>query len=181
MDYEPWWNVLITIRGGGYNKAKNVLKNYGKLETSHYYNILKLKVVDLNDFLSDFASQYSSKPFIEDCISRIHPLMETFHFDSKEDFELKVKLFLKKYLSKLNGKMFQVRINRRGQKGMLHSLHEEQYLDHYIINSLELQKGTARVNFDHPDYLIDIETLDNNAGISIWNKDDLVNYPFLHP
>lgn len=180
MEYEPWWNILITVKGEGMRQAKKALQYYGKIEPSHYSDVLKLKVTNMNAFLDDFNVLYRSKSFLQDCISGVQPLMETFYFDTKENFEKKVKAILKKWLTRLNGKSFYVCLNCKGQEDLIHPASEEQYLDHYVINLLELQKGTAYENFDDPDYVIDIETLDRNAGISIWSREDLKSYPFIH-
>jgi hypothetical protein len=41
-------------------------------------------------------------------------------------------------------------------------------------------RGTpARVSFDDPDFVIDIETLNDEAAISGWTRDDLSNHPFV--
>jgi tRNA(Ser,Leu) C12 N-acetylase TAN1 len=38
----------------------------------------------------------------------------------------------------------------------------------------------GRINFADPDHVIDIETVGNRAGLSIWSRDDLRRYPFLN-
>jgi tRNA(Ser,Leu) C12 N-acetylase TAN1 len=36
------------------------------------------------------------------------------------------------------------------------------------------------VSFDNPDAIIAVETIGNQAGMSLWFREDLQRYPFLH-
>ncbi len=39
---------------------------------------------------------------------------------------------------------------------------------------------THHVDFEDPDIVIDIETVGDRAGLSIWTRDQLSNFPFIH-
>jgi tRNA(Ser,Leu) C12 N-acetylase TAN1 len=87
------------------------------------------------------------------------------------------------WLDKLAGKHFYVRMHRRGFKGRLSSIEEERFLDDFILDSLnnlaQQGKAQAKINFEDPDSVIAVETIGQEAGLSIWSREQLVRYPFL--
>ncbi len=72
-----------------------------------------------------------------------------------------------------------VRLYRRGFKGRLSSHDEERFLDDALLQALEAAGTPRRITFDDPDAVIDVETLGNWAGLSLWTRADLARYPFL--
>ena len=70
-------------------------------------------------------------------------------------------------------------MHRRGFKGRLSSHQEESYLDHLLMTKLDAQGNPGRVDFDDPDYIIDIETVGQHAGVTLWNREQRLSYPFL--
>ncbi len=71
-------------------------------------------------------------------------------------------------------------MRRRGFKGRLSSQKEEQFLDEYILNALADQgKPAAKVDFSGAERVIAIETLGQQAGMSLWSNEQLTRYPFL--
>lgn len=181
IDKMPSWNVIVTVREEGLRDAKRILRQFGTVEVSSFFNVLLVRVEDVSEFLHDFAGEFSKKPYFEDSISRVTPVMRSFVFNSRDEFENKVKRHTEEWLDRLTKKTFYVRMHRRGFKESMKSVNEEQFLDRYILNSLQERGTSAKVSFEDPDYIIDIESLNNQAGISIWSRDDIRAYPFLHP
>jgi tRNA(Ser,Leu) C12 N-acetylase TAN1 len=56
---------------------------------------------------------------------------------------------------------------------------EEKLLNETLLQRLADTGRPGRINFDDPDHVIDIETVGNRAGLSLWSRDDLRRYPFL--
>lgn len=173
------WNVIVTVRDEGYRKTKRVLKDYGTTAQTSYYNVLVARVSNLADFLHDFTIDYRNHPFLQDAVSRIGPLQHTFTFSSAEDFEQKAKEVIRGWIMKMNGSTFHVRMHRRGHHE-LSTLKEEQAMDRFILEELFVQGLSGQIGFRDEDYIIEIETIDNQAGISLWSRADLINYPFLN-
>jgi tRNA(Ser,Leu) C12 N-acetylase TAN1 len=61
----------------------------------------------------------------------------------------------------------------------LDTAEEEGFLGEAILRLLSDRDTPGRVSFDDPDVVIDIETLNDEAAISMWTRDDLSAYPFL--
>lgn len=59
------------------------------------------------------------------------------------------------------------------------SVDEEQFLDHFVIETLETEGENATITFENPDVIIALETVGNEAGMSFWDRQALVKYPIL--
>ena len=70
-------------------------------------------------------------------------------------------------------------MHRRGFHEQMSSHEEERVLDQAILDALEQQGNPARMSFEDPDIIIDVDTVDGRAGLSCWTRDDLASYPFL--
>lgn len=174
------WNVVITVRDESFREAKHLLHHYGIVKSTKYYNLLVMQVQDINEFLHDFGFEFSKKPYLRNHISRITPVMQSFIFNTAEEFENKAKIVVEDWLDQLKEKTFYVRMHRRGFKQTMSSLAEEQFLDQHIVSQLQLQGSWARIAFDDPDFVIDVETVNNQAGLSFWTRQDLSTYPFIN-
>jgi hypothetical protein len=70
-------------------------------------------------------------------------------------------------------------LHRRGFKGGLSTPKEERFLDEALLDALEKQGTPGRIDFEDPDAVIQIETVDGRAGMSLWTRDDLRRCGFL--
>jgi tRNA(Ser,Leu) C12 N-acetylase TAN1 len=61
----------------------------------------------------------------------------------------------------------------------LSSQAEERYLDVSILEQLCELGHPGRLDFQDPDYVIDIETVGERAGMSLWSRDDLKRFSLL--
>lgn len=77
------------------------------------------------------------------------------------------------------GKTFHVRLHRRGFKGQLSTPEEERFLDDTLLDALKRAGTPGSLAFDDPDAVIQIETVGNRAGISLWSREELGRFPFL--
>jgi tRNA(Ser,Leu) C12 N-acetylase TAN1 len=106
----------------------------------------------------------------------------TFDFESTSSFESKAIDAVLKWSERLAGRSFHVRLHRR--RGdcpiKLPSLIEEKAIDEAILHRLAHLGQPGRVEFADPDFVIDIETVGNQAGVSIWSRDDRRKFPFLN-
>lgn len=179
MNAQPWWNLIITVRKDGFKDAKRALRHYGTISATQFFNVLVAHVDNLSDFLHDFSQEFFRHSFLQDRISRITPLLNTFTFDSKKDFENKIKEIITPWIPRLKENSFHVRIHSRGVQE-LSTLEEEQFLDRFIMETLHSQNASAHVSFKNPDFIIDVETINKEAGVSIWSAAELREHPFIN-
>jgi tRNA(Ser,Leu) C12 N-acetylase TAN1 len=59
------------------------------------------------------------------------------------------------------------------------SVEEEERLGSMVFEILEGAGAACEVEFGDPDAVVAVEILDNEAGLSLWTREDLKRYPFL--
>jgi tRNA(Ser,Leu) C12 N-acetylase TAN1 len=173
------WNVVVTLPEATFREARALLRDWGAVSRTPYYNVLALKVADPVAFLAGFARLVQESPGILNLVSHVVPAQRTFDFASADEFEAKAREIVLEWGPALVGKAFHVRLCRRGLKGSLSSPKEERLLDDALLAATEAAGGRGRIAFDDPDAIIRIETIDGRAGMSLWTRDDLRGRPFL--
>ena len=175
----PDWTVVATSHEQGFDRARQLLSQFGRVFRTDYFNVLLLVPDDPEAFLERFAAMVENVPQVMDVLSRVVPAADGFTFESPEDFEAKARAIVLGWASRLHGKSFHVRMHRRGFKGRLPSQQEERFLDEALLARLQEVGEPGHIDFEDPDAVIDVETVDNRAGLSFWTRDDLKRYPFL--
>lgn len=173
------WNVVVTVREGGFDRAFALLSPLGKVAKTGFYNTLVMRVEDHARFIEAVRELLERDDEARETLSRVVPAVELFDFQTPEEFDHKARLSVTAWIPSLAGKGFHVRMHRRGFKGKLSSLYEERFLDEYLLEALKQYGSPAHFTFHDPDAVIAVETVGNRAGISFWTRDDLLRYPFL--
>jgi tRNA(Ser,Leu) C12 N-acetylase TAN1 len=173
------WNVVVSVHDRGYKRAHELLEPYGRIHKTDYYNVLTMTVDDPAAFLERLAKLADIVPEVLGVVSRAVPAQRSFIFQSAEEFEVKAREMALDWAPELAGKSFHVRLYRRGFKGRLSSHEEERFLDDVLLEALEVSGAPGRISFEDPDAVIDVETLGNWAGLSLWTREELKRYPFL--
>ncbi|UCH75540.1 MAG: hypothetical protein JSU82_06835 [Rhodospirillales bacterium] len=171
--------VLATTREKGFDRARQLLGQFGRVFRTDYFNVLLLVPDEPQTFLDRFAAMVRNVPHVMEALSRVVPAEADFSFASPQEFEARARDIVLGWAGRFHGKSFHVRMHRRGFKGRLSSQHEERFLDEALLRRLEDEGAPGCINFDDPDAVIDIETVDNRAGLSCWTREDLQRYPFL--
>ncbi len=173
------WNVVVSVYDGQFVRACQILAQFGRVERTEYYNVLVMKVADRVAFLDALADLAATVPKVLGVISRAVPAAEAFTFQEAGEFEAKAREIVLAWLSRLADKSFHVRLHRRGFHGRLSSQEEERFLDQILLDALERAGTPGRISFDDPDAILDVETVSNRAGLSLWTREQLSRYPFL--
>ncbi len=157
-----------------------MLRRYGEVHTTEYFNVLVLTVADVAEFLKSLEDDTRDDMSLLNAASRIIPGQECFDFRTPEEFEDKACKALEELIPRLHGCSFHVRMHRRGFKGRLVSPEEERFLDGYILSRLEKAGSSGRVTFDDPDAIVTVETVGQRAGLACWNREERERYLFLN-
>lgn len=175
------WNVVVTVFDEeGYRLARRLLPRFGSVGTTGYFNVLVMKVEDVAAFTRSIAAWFAETPGYLNAISRVMPAHVVFDFASAEEFLDKAEDAVLAWTDRLADKSFYVRLHRRGFRGDIISPEAERKLDEALLERLDKSGHTGRVKFDEPDYVIDVETVGTRAAVSLWTKEELARYPFLH-
>jgi len=170
------WNVVVTVSEQSFREAVRLLRRWGTARRTDYYNVLAMKVGNADAFLADFAAAVADSPDILNFVSHVVPAHETFDFHTAEEFEARAGAIALGWAPKLHGRSFHVRLHRRGLKGVLSTPREERFLDEALLAALE---GVGRIDFEDPDFVVQVETVNGRAGMSLWTRDELRRCPFL--
>jgi tRNA(Ser,Leu) C12 N-acetylase TAN1 len=173
------WNVVATIHDGGFRRACRLLSLEGELSRTEFYNVVVMRVADLDVFLGRLEKLWSESRIFAEVVAHVRPVRETFDFQSPEEFEAKAKALALGLAERLAGKSFHVRIHRRGFKGRLSTKDEERLLADAVLARVSSIGASARVAFDDPDAVLAVDAVGDRAGMALWMRDDLRRYPFL--
>jgi tRNA(Ser,Leu) C12 N-acetylase TAN1 len=170
------WNVVVTLAERTFREACQLLARWGVVKRTPYYNVLAMKVNDPEVFLAEFTAAVEATPGILNSLAHVVPAQRTFDFDRSENFETQAQEIVREWAPKLAGKSFHVRLHRRGFKSALSTQAEERLLGQALLASLG---ASARISFEDPDAVIQIETINGRAGLSLWTREDLRRHPFI--
>ncbi len=179
LSVAPDWNVIVTLPEATFREARNVLRRWGKARRTAYFRVLTLTVDDPESFVEEIGKAIEESPGILNFVSHVIPAQRTFDFASAEEFEAKARDIAILWAPALAARSFHVRLHRRGFKGTLSTAKEERFLDETLLGALDALGSPGRISFSDPDAIVQIETIDGRAGLSLWRREDLQRYPFL--
>ncbi len=173
------WNVVVSVREGGFSRARKLLGEFGAVSPSGFLNLLVMRVDDPKQLLEALTARATREPDDLAYLGRVAPIRSTFTFQSPEEFEARAREAALAFLPELAGKAFHVRMHRHGFKGRLSSHEEERLLGAILYEALAKAGTPGHVTFEDPDAILVVETLGNKAGVSLWTREELRRYPFL--
>ena len=175
------WNVVVSVFQDGYSRALRALQKLGVAERSPYHNVLVMKVDDPAVMLEMIEKNTEENPALYDAISRVAPAMRYFDFLSEEEFVEKAKAVLREWLPRLAGRSFHVRLRRRGTKHELCTQDAERLFNDAIVDATTRTGMASTISFTDSDVVIEIDTVDNRAGLGLWTRDELARHHVLRP
>lgn len=175
------WNVIVSVYQDGFTPALHALEKLGPVDRTPYYNILVMKVDDPMSVLDAVEQQSEEIPALYDAISRVAPAMQRFGFQSGEEFKAKAKPVLQAWSARLAGRSFHARLRRRGERHELPSPDIEKFLDEEVLVATKARGAEATVLFEEPEAVIAVDTIDDQAAMSLWTREDLARHRLLRP
>jgi tRNA(Ser,Leu) C12 N-acetylase TAN1 len=173
------WNVVATVTEGKFGEALRFLERFAAVGKTAYYNVLMLRADDIFGLMEALLGELAADPDGQFFLTRVIPVSHTFSFDGRQEFEKQAAEIALAWVPKLSGRSFHVRMHRRGFKGRISSVAEEQFLDRILLEALSGEGLSGRVVFDDPDAIVAVETVGTQAGMSLWFREQLRRYPFL--
>jgi tRNA(Ser,Leu) C12 N-acetylase TAN1 len=173
------WNVVVTLPEETFREARRMLARWGRVARTDFHNVLVMRVAEPKAFLADFAAAVAETPGLLNLVSHVVPAQHAFSFETSEAFEHEARAIACGWLPDLADQSFYVRLHRRGLKGIISTQPEERFLDEALLTALAETGTPGRISFADPDRVIQIETVDGRAGMSLWTREDLHRFPFL--
>lgn len=176
------WNVVVSVRGAAsFKGVRRYLKTVARVDTTDYYNVLALKVDDLELFLEAVKRDTALQPGLGPALARVVPVSRTFMFQTPAEFESRARQTAADFVPVLAGTAFYVRMHRRGFRGALLSPEQERALDQLLVEQLAAAGTPGTVRFADPDAVLVIETLGQWAGFGLITRALRQRYPFVNP
>ena len=175
------WNVVVSVFQDGYSRALRALQKLGLADPSPYHNVVLMKVDDPAVLLETIEQKTEENPALYDAISRVAPAMRNFDFLSEEEFIEKAKVMFREWLPRLAGRSFHVRLRRRGTKHDLRTQDIERLFNDAIVDATKRVGMPATISFTDSDVVIEIDTVDNRAGLGLWTRVELARHHVLRP
>jgi tRNA(Ser,Leu) C12 N-acetylase TAN1 len=138
-----------------------------------------MKVDDVPAFLETFRDWQRTYADVAETVARVAPVTHKFEFQSPEEFQARAKQGVLQFVGQLAGSRFHVRVHRHGPEAAISSIAAERLLGSTLCESLEQARTPGRVDFEDPDAILDVETIDNEAGLALWTREQRARYPFL--
>jgi len=173
------WNVVVTVLPEGFRDAVRLLEHFGTVATTDYYGLLVMKVDDRRRFMESVQATLAVDAALANAAARLVPVSEKFVFECADEFRSKSAAVVAPWAAELGGQRFYVRMHRRGFKGRLASDVEERRLGDILISHAPHGSDRPSVCFDHPEIVIAVETVGNDAGLARFTASDLDRYELL--
>lgn len=175
------WNVVVSVYQDGFRRARRALAEFGPVERSPYHNILIMQVDDPVALLAAVEQRAAGSPALYDAISRVAPAMRTFAFATAEELEERARPILLEWAPRIAGQSFHVRLHQRARPHYLQTPEAERFFDEVLLEAARAAGAPAGISFTDPDAVIDVETIDERAGMAIWTREDLARHRLLRP
>ena len=173
------WNVVVTVAENRFIDGISLLRNYGHVEKTSFYNVLTLKVANIDAFLESFLQDMQTDRAYMHVFCRVIPCTCGFFFQTIKVFEEKARQCIQSFLPQLAHRSFHVRMHRRGFHSTIKSQDEAGLLGDYVDEQLRAQGAAGKVIFEDPDVILDVEIVAQQAGLSLWSREQRKRYPFL--
>lgn len=173
------FNLVVTMASEGrFRHLMEELESYGDFHRTEFLGVIIGRVDDPAAFLETVREKTARQLIAFQDLGRVIPVERVFPFRA-EDFVEKVCEAIRPYIEHLADKRFYVRLERRGLKGKIVSPEAERALDAYIEEELVRQGKSARIDFDHPDAVVVVETIGDRCGVAFLTRELMDRYPFV--
>ena len=173
------WNVLATPRDGRFEQAKLHLCYLGITVEAPFDDLLLLEVPDIDELLEYLTDDQQCDSAMFEHFESIRPVRSEFAFETRGDFFERASELIGELAPKLGGERFSIRVHSRGGPLPEDDGAIENRLYNDLLGRLRELNEEATIGRTDCDFLIDVETVARTAGISMWDRADLRQYPFL--
>ena len=172
------FDVLATSLEGRRDALLVALRRLGRFRPGGYRNVVVGSVDDRAAFLARVADDLARDPLLPTALARLLPIDVTLRVTLEtalDDFAAAAEPLLEG----LPGDAFFVRVERRGLKGRLQTPTLERALADRVWRMLEARGRVPRVDFADPDGVLVVETLGDQAGLTLLPRALRGRYPFV--
>lgn len=175
---EKSWNVVATSRRTWEKELIGELKGFGDFRGSGFGDVILGSVEEMRAFLEALRVRWTEKLFLQMILSSVVPIQTVFRF-TKDTLLTGIMERVNPLVERMGAGSFCVRMKRRGHKRELSGFETERAVGEYVYDRLAAQGKSFRVDFSSPDYVIAIETLHDQCGVGLIDREWMERFPFV--
>jgi tRNA(Ser,Leu) C12 N-acetylase TAN1 len=172
------WNILVTTSSGEERDLLPALRRLGEFTRSEFKGILIGRVEDTSQFLQAVQLAGEAGAAWRRHLLRVLPVERMFSF-TPQTLEEQLREAVIPFVQRMMSGTFHVRLERRGYKGKIVSPEVEQRLGDYVMEVAKQQNKILSVSFHDSDYVIAVETVGNQCGVTLITRRLQEQYPFV--
>lgn len=173
------FNLVATMASEGrFRHLMEELDLYGDFRRTEFLGVILGQVENVQTFLEEVREKRSRQLIAFQDLGRVIPLDQVFTFHA-DDFVERVCEAIRPYIETLADRRFYVRLERRGFKGRIVSPEAERAIDTFIEEELAGKGKSARIDFEHPDAVVVVETIGDRCGVGLLTRELMERYDFV--
>jgi tRNA(Ser,Leu) C12 N-acetylase TAN1 len=176
------WNVIVTALPGMAREFALLkeLNHYGEFHPTQFKDVCIGRVEDTAEFLEAMRRALEAEvDWVRD-LARVIPIEDSFRF-SPETLAEQLKAAVASFVRRMESGTCYVRLERRGLEGLVMSQEVERAVADHLFALAEREGKDLRASFEDPDYIVAAETLGNECGVVLIDRELRQQYPFVHP
>ena len=173
------WNLLATSLEGQRESLLYALRTLARFRRGGFPNVLVAKVDDPRAFVDRLHEAHDRLPAIRGGLGKAIPMERTVRFGGPETFVDDVVAVLEPLLDRIAGRTFFARVFRRGFRGTLDSTTAEGEIGARLVALLEARGERPKVSFRDADVVVSVETLRDELGVALLDRDLRAAHPFV--
>jgi len=176
------WNILVTVQPGPQHTRPllNALRQYGEFHQTHFRDVCIGRVTDVAAFLESVRAACETHVDWARHLSRVIPVERTFRF-TPDTLVALLKDALTPFAERIDAGSIYVRLERRGLASRVSSPDVERAVADHVFDIAERRGKALHTSFDDPDYIVVVETIDEECGLTLLTRETRRRYPFVQP
>lgn len=156
------------------------MRRLGHFERTEFKNVCSGYVEDTAQFLEELqAAHKNNESWVAD-LGRVIPVEQTFSF-TPETLISQLKQAVVPLVSRMTEGSFHVRLERRGLQDQVMSQEIEREVGEHLQALAEAAGKQLQVSFTNADYIVAVETMGTQCGITLLDHTFRERFPFVLP
>jgi tRNA(Ser,Leu) C12 N-acetylase TAN1 len=174
----PSWNVVVTAKDHEQRHLARCVKRLGDFWWTPFLGLLVGRVAGHEAFCEPLRRSEEERPGFLRPLARLIPIDRTYTFQV-EHLPAQFERAVLAYADRIDSGSVNVRIERRGHAGAIHSQPLEQELDRTLLAHLRGQGVTPFIDFKDPDAIVAVELIGDECGVGLITRTMRECFPFV--
>lgn len=174
------WNVVATVNPSHFDPGKFDLSEFGTVGETDIHRLLVVEVPDVDELLEKLeAKLHEPHSNFFAAVPVVRPVRRQFVFEETNDFWPKLERAARELSPALEGRVFRVCVSSFGADRALTAETVRSPLRDRLLAHLADTETRAASDDESPEVVLDLEVVEDTAGLAAWTRRELARYPFL--